>query len=258
MRLLSACLAIGLSVQSAVANTTVNQLVNVMGVPALIQAFSEEGVGAGETINQNFLSGQGGDVWAETVRRLYDPARLEVELTASLAEVLDADVASQALLFFESEIGAKVIALEVAARQAMQNADLEATARAAGAQAGETVVDFLALRNLIERNTTAAITAQTAFFAGLVETSGRADVAPDIQEQRSTIMAETESWLRGYYALIQSPLSADEVAIYTAFWDTDVGKALDDAMFAAFGASYASLSYGLGQAAGRLLPQNEL
>ena len=100
--------------------------------------------------------------------------------------------------------------------------------------------------------------ALTAFFAGIAETSAQPTPPPETDAQRELMQAETERWLRGYYALAQSPLSADDVDIYTAFWNTEVGAAVDDALFEAFGTSYATLSFGLGQAAGRLLPQNDL
>ena len=246
------------SAGAAVASPQTDQLVDAMGIPALIAAFSTEGIENGASVDDGILNGQGGNVWAETVRRLYDPARLEEELRAAFAETLDEQVALQALLFFESEVGARVIELEEQARQAMLNPELEAAAKAAPSANSTTITEFLEARNLVERNTDAAMTAQIAFFAGIAETSAQTAPPPETDEQRAMMQAETERWLRGYYALAQSPLSADDVAIYTAFWETDVAREVDDVLFEAFGSSYATLSFGLGQAAGRLLPQNDL
>jgi len=256
MRLTTLALACVLPVQAAWAD--VDRLIDAMGVPALIQAFAFEGQDAGQSINEAFLNGQGGDVWAETVRRLYDPARMESELRAAMVEDLNPEVAEQALLFFESETGSKIIELEVQARQAFIDENVEAAAKAAPAAQGAAVTDFLLTRDLIERNTDVAVAAQAAFFDGLVEASGQSPDALDMDALRLSILEETESWLRGYNALVQSALTEDEIAIYTAFWDTEVGAAVDDALFAAFGQSYTTLSYALGQAAGRLVPQNEL
>ncbi len=258
MRLIAAMLTLVFTAGAALANADIDRLVDAMGVPGLIQAFASEGQDAGVAINNSFLNGQGGDVWGETVRRLYDPARLEAELRTAMQESLDGDVAAQALLFFESDLGEKVVDLEVQARQAMLNDDLEAAAKSAPSATSDAVSDFLIVRDLIERNTETAMAAQMAFFDGLAATSAGPGDAPDLEGLRDSLRADTESWLRGYYALAQSPLSGDDVAIYTAFWDTDVGRALDNALFDAFSASYVALSYGLGQAAGRLLPQNEL
>ena len=257
-RLIASVAFLVLGASAGWANADVNRLVDAMGLPALLQAFSAEGERSSQAINDGFLNGQGGDVWAETVRRLYDPARLEQELRTALVDTLDSDIAAQALLFFDSDLGQRIIELEVQARQAFLNEDLEAAAKSAPTATSDAVTDFLAARDLIQRNADTAMTAQAAFFDGLLTATGQGDTAPDLDAQRDAIVAETESWLRGYYALAQSPLSADDIAIYTAFWKTDVGQALDDALFSAFADSYATLSFGLGQAAGRLLPQNDL
>lgn len=258
MGLRAAALALCLGANAASASPETDRLVDAMGLPGLIAAFATDGIANSEMINDGVLNGQGGAVWAETVARLYDPARLEEEVRASFDAALDDETAAQALLFFESDLGARIVDLEVQARNAMLDPELEAAAKSSPAASGDALTRFLELRNLVERNTDAAVNAQVAFFAGLAATSPAAPPPPDVEAQRALIRVETESWLRGYYALAQSPLSADDVAIYTAFWDTDVAEAVDDALFEAFATSYATLSFGLGQAAGRLLPQNDL
>jgi hypothetical protein len=258
MRLLVAGMALWLSATAALANADTNRLVDAMGLPALLRAFALEGEASGASLNDSFLNGQGGAVWAETVSALYDPARLESELRAGLAATLDPDIARTALIFFDSAQGQRIIALEVQARAAMLDEDVEAMARSAGTQADAQVVDFLTLRDLIRRNTDAAVTAQTAFFAGMSETLGNANSQPDIEGQRPMISGETESWLKGYYVLIQSALEEGDLQSYSDFWRTAVGRAVDDAVFEVFADNYTSLSYGLGQAAGRLLPPREL
>lgn len=258
MGLRATALALVLSAGSALAGPETDRLVDAMGIPALIAAFASEGVENSATLNDTFLNGQGGSVWAETARRLYDPGRLEEEIRAAFAEILETDVTEQALLFFESDQGSRIIELEVQARNALLNPELEAAAKAAPSANSDAITAFLEVRDLIRRNTDAAIGAQQAFFAGMAATAPDIAQPPDTEGQRAMVRIETERWLRGYYALAQSPLSADDVAVYTAFWETDVARAVDDALFAAFAESYATLSFGMGQAAGRLLPQNDL
>lgn len=258
MRLIGALTAIWLGATNALANPDIDRLVDAMGMPALVRAFSDEGIASAARLDEDFLNGQGGSVWAETVRKLYDPARLEAELRRGLYTALDPEVARTALVFFDSDLGARIVALEVQGREAMLDPDVLDMAKAAGADAGASVTDFIALRNLTERNAEAAISAQTAFFDGIAQTITSAFTPPDVEGQRPMIIADTESWLKGYYALVQSALSEDEIETYTAFWQTQVGTAVDDAVFAVFGQSYEGLSYGLGQAVGRLMPPNEL
>ncbi|MEX0311456.1 MAG: hypothetical protein AB3N17_14570 [Tateyamaria sp.] len=256
MRLASLCLAVVVTAQSASADT--NRLIDAMGIPELIAAFSEEGAVAGQSVDETFLNGQGGDVWAETVRRLYDPARLEAGLRDIMIEALDPGAAAQALLFFEAQPAMRIVEIEIQARQAFLDEAVEAAAKASPAAQSQSVTDLLLARDLIERNTDVAVEAQAAFMQGMIDGSGRTSDPPDLDRLRARILIETEDWLRGYNALIQSALDPDEIDVYLAFWDTDVGTAVDDALFLAFGQTYTTLSYALGQAAGRLLPQNEL
>lgn len=258
MRLLVAILGLCVSATAALADPDIDRLVDAMGMPALVRAFSAEGETAAATLNTEFLNGQGGSVWAETVRNLYDPARLEGELRAGLAQTLDPQVARTALLFFDSDIGQRIIALEVQAREAMIDPQVADMAKDAGAQTGAQVSEFLELRDLVERNTDAGVSAQAAFFDGFAQSTDSTLPAPGMEELRAGIATETEAWLKGYYTLIQSALSDEDIDTYSNFWRTDIGAAVDDAVFKVFGESYTNLSFALGQTVGLLAPANEL
>jgi hypothetical protein len=258
MRFVSALAGLWFCASGAMANPDIDRLVDAMGMPALVRAFAAEGEMSAARLDSEFLNGTGGAVWAETVRKLYDPVRLEEELRSGLVQELDPEVARTALLFLESDLGQRIVALELQGREAMLDSDVKEMAEAAGALAGPQVTDFIALRNLTERNTDAAIAAQTAFFEGMAATITSAFAPPDIEEQRPNIMQDTRIWLTGYYALVQSALSDSDIETYTDFWRTEVGATLDDTLFEVFGQSYIALSYGLGQAVGRLIPPSEL
>ena len=258
MRLLARVLGLWICATPAMADPDIDRLIDAMGMPELIRAFSMEGESTGETLDADFLSGQGGSVWAETVRKLYDPARLERALRLGVAETLDPEVARTALMFFDSDLGQRIILLEVQAREAMLNEDIAEMAKAAGAQADAQVRDFIALRNLVERNTDAGISAQNAFFDGFAQSTRSEMPAPDAEDLRNGISTETETWLLGYYAMTQSALSDADIHTYSDFWRTEVGAAVDDAVFEAFSDGYTTLSFALGQAVGLLVPANEL
>lgn len=258
MRLLACVAGLWAGASMALADPDIDRLVDAMGMPELIRAFSAEGIETSRTLNAEFLNGQGGSVWAETVDRLYDPERIESAVRIGLAENLDPEVARAALVFFESDLGQRIVALEVAGRHAMLDPEVAEMAKAAGAQAGPDVTAFLELRNLVERNTDAGVSAQGAFFDGLAQATRATTPPPDAEEMRASIATEAEAWLRGYYAMTQSALSAEEIATYSDFFGTEVGAAVDDAVFDAFSDSYTTLSFALGQTIGLLLPANEL
>ncbi|MEL6884272.1 MAG: hypothetical protein AAFP87_07160 [Pseudomonadota bacterium] len=257
MRVLYACVLMIAATLPLRADTAASRLVDAMGIPALIVSFTQDGMASARDLDASFLGGQGGDVFFETVRRLHDPARMEAELRAAMTAALDPAAARQALVFFESDQGTRIIELEVEARRAMVDDALEEAAKAAADNAGDAVLRLLSVRDLVDGNTDIAVAAQAAFFDGLAFASGTSD-RPDIESRRGVIAEETRQWLTGYYMLVASALPEDDFDTYIAFWETEVGQAVDDAMYAAFETSYVSLSYGLGQAVGRLMPQNDL
>ena len=119
MRSLALAAAVWLSALGAQADSAGDQLFDAMGIPGLSAAFAEDGRETIGDINSGFLGGQGGDVFLETAQRLYDPARMEAELRASFKQLVDPADARQAVVFFDSAQGQRIVALEVQARQAM-------------------------------------------------------------------------------------------------------------------------------------------
>mmetsp|Transcript_23869 Transcript_23869/g.43247 ORF Transcript_23869/g.43247 Transcript_23869/m.43247 type:complete len:259 (-) Transcript_23869:3464-4240(-) len=258
MRVLAPLAALWISATSAWADPDIDRLIDVAAMPALLQVFATEGVAAGVELDTTFLNGQGGAVWAETVRKLYDPTRLEAELRSGLTEVLDPEVARIGLLFLDSDLGQRITMLEVQGREAMLDTDVRDMAIAAGAQARAAVTTLIDDRNLGVRNTDLAMDARAAFFDGMAETVPTPFDMPDIEAQRGAVRAATDAWLKGYYALVLSALTPEETRTYTDFWNTEIGGALDEAVSEVFGQSYVALSFGLGQAVGRLMLPDEL
>ncbi|MEO0668177.1 MAG: DUF2059 domain-containing protein [Pseudomonadota bacterium] len=257
MRGLALAAAVWLSALGAQADSASDQLFNAMGIPGLIAAFAEDGRETIGDINSGFLGGQGGDVFTETAQRLYDPARMEAELRASFRQLVDPADARQAVVFFDSAQGQRIVALEVQARQAMVDDALEDAAKAASTDAGDDVLRLISVRDLVEVNTDIAMAARTAFYDGFLAAAPSTD-APDIEGQRGTVAEDTRTWITGYYMLVASAMEDDDLDTYTAFWETDVAQRVDAALSDAFEQSYVSLSYGMGQIVGRLMPQNDL
>ena len=257
MRRVAVAIAIWLFAGTAQSDSAGDRLFDAMGIPALIAAFAEEGVQSIPSLDASFLGGQGGDVFAETAQRLYDPARIEAELRASFKDLVDPQDARQAEVFFASKQGMDIVALEVEARQAMVDDTLEDAVKAASSEASAGVLRLISVRDLVEVNTDIAMAARHAFYEGLVSAAPGTQ-APDIEGQRGIVAEDTRAWITGYYMLVASALDESDLDTYAAFWETDVGQGVDAALSEAFEKSYVTLSFGLGQIVGRLLPQNDL
>lgn len=249
--------ALWMAALPALADRESDQLFDAMGIPALIVAFAEDGRESIPVIDSGFLGGNGGAILAETGEQLYDPARLDAELRASFARLVDPQQARQATVFFESDQGQRIVALEVEARQAMVDDAVEDAAKAASETADEEVLQLITVRDLVEVNTDIAIAARLAFFEGFLSAAPGAE-NPDVEAQRGIVTEDTRAWITGYYMLVASALEDNDLDTYIAFWETDVGQGIDAALSDAFEESYVALSYGLGQVVGRLMPQNDL
>ncbi|MEL7164088.1 MAG: hypothetical protein AAGL96_01340 [Pseudomonadota bacterium] len=257
MRALILAVLLTLTAIGARAQDAVDQLFDAAGLPALIASFAEDSRLGARDLNDSFLQGQGGDVFFETIERLNNPERLTQAMRAGVRDRIDITTAARALTFVGSEMGQRIARLEVEARQAMSNEDVEAAALVAAERADDAVVSMIELRNLSERNADISFNAQVAFWAGIAATAPDFDV-PDMEAQRDRITSRSRQWVTGYYMLVASALEEDDLATYTAFWDTEVGETWDGAVSEALQEMYTELSFATGQAVGRLLPQNEL
>jgi hypothetical protein len=168
--------------------------------------------------------------------------------------------------FFETTQGQQILTLETEARRSMLD---QAVEDAAHARLEDMVQDsdprlellrkFAEANDLIESNVSGALNANLAFFKGMAEIDTLGEeitdeqMLSDVWSQEPDIRQETEDWLFPYLALAYGPLSDDALQDYLAFSQTDAGKALNVALFAAFDAVFTSISRDLGRAAARQL-----
>lgn len=243
---------------SVFAQAQVSIAMDRLGIADMIAVMHTEGLDYASDLNAEMLGGQGGAVWQKQVAGIYDPDRMSEHVRAALMTLSDSDL-RQANVFYGSELGAEVIALELAARRAMLDADLETIARDTYADALER--DDPALKaaqimersgDMIERNVTGALTANYKFYAGLVDGGvfemSEDEILIESWAQEDDIRADTTSWLMGYLMLCYQPLAVDDMALYQGFVDSAAGRALNAAIFDGFNKMYSDISYALGRA----------
>lgn len=215
-----------------------------------------DGAGAGD--------GSGAD-WAGLVGRIHEPARMEALLRHGLAEALpraDPQLIDRALAFHASDLGRRVIGLEVSARRALLEAGVEEAARADFAdaiRAGEPravgIRDVIRRADLIAPNLAGAMNAALAFSRGF-ERGGGFDMPPTEQEmaaaawaQRDQIEAEAGAWLEAFLRLAYDPLTDAELTRFADHAVSAEGQALSRVLFAGFDAVFDRTSYDMGLAA---------
>jgi hypothetical protein len=256
--LVAACLMV-LTVLPVWAGARHTVLMDVLGIPELSGILQAEGLAFGETLNREWLDGQGGPLWTGQVTRIYDAERISEGIRAGLEPVVQGEDLENAITFFASDLGARVIELENAARRALADPDIEAEARAqfaARAGTGDSrlvqIDRMIEAGDLINRNVTSALNSNYQFLRALVDADvydmSDDEILADVLAEREVIEKDTTGWLGAFMTLAYSPLTLDELTLYADFAATSAGKALNVGLFAGFDPLYADISYALGRA----------
>jgi hypothetical protein len=269
----TAVLLISVSCVTAQGTARINLLMDALKMADMMQIVRTEGLDYAHELNADMLDGQGSGFWAAQVDKIYDLHRMTETTRAGLADALQGDDLDATLAFFQTATGARIVALENAARGAMGDDDVEEIARQNyrdmeqdGEQDGgarlELIRAFVAANDLLERNVSGALTSNYQFFRGLSD--GHAfdmnddEMIAEVWAQEEEIRSDTDEWLMGYLLMAYQPLSDEELSAYIAFSQTDAGQALNRGLFDGFNAMYTDISYALGRAVALELAASEL
>ncbi|MEM6694959.1 MAG: DUF2059 domain-containing protein [Pseudomonadota bacterium] len=249
----------------------VTQLFAAMGFPELLQIMRQEGVAYGDELAGELFPAPPGASWTRAVDAIYGRERLEELIKAELQEALAGEDVAAMVAFFESPVGTRIIALELEARRAMLDPDIDTAAR----ETWDAVKDedtprnsalrtFAEINSLVENNVVAALNSQFAFYAGLADggafdgAMSEQEILTDIWGQEEAIRESTIEWLFAYLTLAYQPLTDDELDAYIAFSETEAGQALNQALFAAFAEMFSNVNEALGAAAADAMQTREL
>lgn len=220
----------------------------------------DEGMADGIDVASDMLERAPGPALLQQIDHIHDPARVNELLRQRLDKALHPSQRAAVLGFLSSELGLQVMEIELSARRAFSDPDIEEAAitrwHSAQADPGNDALlkgvdTFSDLLDLVERNVAGALNAQMMFFNGLADGGAiemtEADILAQVWGQEADMRTETEDWLGGYLFLAYGALSADEFSAYLLFSQSPAGQALNNALFAAFNALYDEQSYALGR-----------
>jgi len=244
---------------------SVPALAGALQLDALFAVLREEGLAFGETLETDMFPAGGGQHWRNAVSDIYDIPRLrsafDAVLEAELAQ--EPEVLGEILAFFRSDLGKRIVALEIEARRAFLDTATEEAARVTAEDRFadrdplvDLLRDFIAAGDLVEQNVAGALSGNLAFQTGISETGVFGDAVPqdqlmaEIWAQEDQIRDDTTTWLYAYLGLAYSPLSAAEMQAYVDFMASPAGGRLNAALFLAFHEVFRQVSYEMGRAAG--------
>ncbi len=251
----------------------VRSLGDVLQMDKTLTIMSREAVANAAEVAPDLFGGASPAKWTDAVATLFDPvtarAAFDAGLLPAMTSANQGDL-QQALDYFNTPMGQRMLDLELSAREALLDPDVEAAAKQswadlladpmpASAQRAQLIRDIVAATDLIESNVSSAMNGNFAFFQGLAEAGGFAaqmtqdDMLAEVRGQEAELRADTADWLYPFLAMAYTPLSDDELRGYIAFSKSPAGQALNGVLFLAFDEMGAAQSRGMGLAAGRLM-----
>lgn len=198
--------------------------------------------------------------WTSRARQIYSIEKMDAAFRMGLSAATDLEGSEDAIAFFESDLGQRIVDIELAARTALADDATEAAAAENVVALRETDPDRIALyeqfieaNNLVDSNVMGALNANLAFYRGLGtnELFGALDESSMLNQvytQEPEIRDEMEDWTMNFSALAYSLLSMDEMKDYVAISEEPSGQQLNTALFAGFDQVFEMHSFELGRA----------
>ncbi len=258
-------------VLSMAQNNDAEALFDALSLSEVIGVMREEGLGYGDELAADFFPGRTIEDWDRLMEAIYDAETMEGEVRSAFEGALDGDDLEGMLAFFNSAIGQEIVGLEISARRALMDEEIETMAEenAAIAMQDETnrfllVQDFVETNDLIEANVVGAMNANYAFYTGLLDGGAfggdlsEDQILADVWSRESEIRQNTTEWAFSFLLLAYQPLNDDELLSYTEFSKSEAGAQLNDALFKAFDGMLERISRDLGLATSRYMVEQEL
>lgn len=251
----------------------VTALVETMKITDIVAILREEGVDYGRTLQADMFPDAGRQGWEASVSLIYDAPRMQEALVATLTRELaqTPQAIGEMQAFFGSDLGQKVLTLEIEARRTLLDEAAQEAARIAWedlAAGGTSRVDllerFVAANDLVESNVMGALNANLAFYRGMQEGGAfggemtEEQMLTDVWGQEADVRQQTTEWLFSYLTLAYGPLEDEELEAYLAFSESGAGQILNAALFAAFDDVFTPISRALGVAVARQMQGQDI
>lgn len=238
------------------ADSAAERLAQALRLGEVVQVLSAEGVEHAAALDAEMLGDSGGAYFTDQAAALFDPDRMQADLTQVLAQEMSPEDLNASAAYFESPTGRRIIALELSARAAFSDPDVEAVAvdhyhaLPPGDPVRGLVRDYVEANDLVARNVDGMQASDYSFYRGLVA-GGAYD--PDheaylalLLNERDALYLETDEWAMSFHLLAYDPLTEAEHRENLAYSLSPAGKAFNTAMFAAFDQVYEDIFFQLG------------
>lgn len=252
----------------------IDRFVEAVQMPEVMAVMRDEGVDYGKSLEEEMFPGRGGAGWGEIVDTIYGQDKITKTMINALAQELaqasDEDI-DQIIEFFESKPGQDFVTLEIQARRALLDKDVEEAATVAWQDVLEKdkpraklIERFVAANDLIESNVMGALNANLSFYKGLASEGGlepamtEPEILQEVWSQEDMIRSDMQAWLYPYLSMAYQSVALNDLEAYVAFSETTAGRKMNAALFAAYDTLFTQISFDLGAAAARQVLSNDI
>lgn len=263
------CVVFTLAPVAAQQGQDVDTLFEALEIQTLLEVMQEEGMAFGDTLADDMLPGGTGPAWRGIVRRLHDPETMKAIVRKSFVESYGDHDLAPLIAFFNSEVGQRIVQLEINTRRVFLDDAAEEAARESYRALEEpydahhqAIEAYILANDLVEYNVVGALNSNYMFFRGLAQGGaldlGEEDMLRDVWEQEGSTRIDTQEWLFAFLTMAYAPLSTEEIQSYVALSQSPEGQAFNRALFAGFDQMYGALSLSIGMALARQMQGESL
>ncbi len=220
----------------------------------------DEGIAGGEEITEDGEV-QASPSWTRRLQQIYALDKMDAEFRDGMIASGALEGSDDAIAFFETEAGKRIVQIELDARIALNDEALEEdvrqkveTMRADNDPRIELYENFVIVNDLIDSNVMGALNSNLAFYQGMASNPQFGQSLPEgvmlstVWEQEPEIRESVTDWTMNFSALAYSVLSLEELQAYIDLSASEAGQKFNTALFAGFDQMFEQQSYELGQA----------
>lgn len=267
----AAAFSIGLCSTTFAATDNTQALFEALELPQIIEVMRAEGIDYGGQVGTDLFASRVNASWAATVEKIYDQPMMLERVQAAFEASLDGDDVPAMLAYFNSEPGRTFAELEVSARHALLDDEVDEASKELAQIAAhdqtdryKLVTQFVQTNDLIEANVVGALNSNYAFYKGLLQ-GGAFDgaltedqILSDVWDQEADIRTSTTEWIYSFLLLAYDPATDADIESYIAFSQSEAGKQLNETLYAAFDEVFNDISFSLGREAARMMSGADL
>lgn len=253
--------------QAQTLESDLQNLNNLIKLPETFDIMRLEGLENDKSLAEDLFGNREDPTWARTLDKIYATDRMTGIYNDALSAVLQRDGAlvGDVTPFLASELGQRIIGLELEARRTTLDPIALGAAREVYAELAQTdkprsdlIERLVVAGDLMEGNVSTALNANIAFSRAIAKAGGAGAIDEDellanVWALEPEVRVSVADFIYPLMALAYAPLSDDELTRYVEFFESDVGQRFNAALMTAFEPVMIDLSGQLGAEAGRLM-----